>query len=386
MDTGISDKVVWKNIYYMLIYSIEELENLDESLIDFESFDNIEDLLSELMNKSINILKENNYANGYSPRVGCSNKPKGRIDIYKSNTTGAITDGKLVYKYFEFNIDSELNRIIKSAVTVLIESGKLNRRNTILNEELLYELSAVSDIRLDEIQLDLLAIQEIQPWYRPAIAVARLIQENMIAKDEASDVHLFELKDYGRLKYIFENFVRNYLKNNYALAKVTRPRYPWGERSYNVLDMLLESEKTVLIVDCKWYSAKTMGNDSAINSNRLQLNEYMRSYMEFNEVTPDKRYFALALYGRTSSELPNAYKEIESRGSFELNNVYEVMHMTLDLDTDFNEIQENLLAIIDRFIVHQNEGYTNDTIKERNKGKYKAYARDKMRLIKQRFV
>ena len=108
-----NNKIVWRNIYYMLVYAIEEIAYMNPDNIEVESLESIDDLLAAMMSKSIELLNKNNFLNDYTPTIETSNRLRENINT-EVVSNGSIAIDKIAYKYYKFNIDSYYNRIIKS--------------------------------------------------------------------------------------------------------------------------------------------------------------------------------------------------------------------------------------------------------------------------------
>lgn len=342
----------------MLVYAIKELEHLEPDEIDVESFTGVDDLLTAMMHKALDILNKHNYLNEYNKITVESDKPKGRLLIEESYRTGAIARGKLVHTKFEFNIDSLQNRIIKSAIAELMKNGTLGEYYRAINARTYESMTEIRDIKLSDVQFNKLDMTYIPVWYRPALAVSKLIQENLMGLDKSGYIRLYNLSNEDRLHYIFEEFVRNYYKEEYTQAKTTRPYYN-HKGDVNKLDILMEKGNTAIIIDTKWYNSRNIQANR--NANFREVMDYMILYLENLEITrglmhddlKEINLSGLVLYGRTdlNCSVLNTTRPRNLRHDIE----YEITEHTIDLNTEFENIKRSLNSLADKYFLEKEE-------------------------------
>lgn len=346
------ERIVWKNLYYMLAYSIEELAYLDINKIKLERLDSIDDLLVELMNKSIELLKENNFLNDYTRHTASSTQPRGRLMVADSHKSGDIQMGKIIHQYSRFTIDSYFNQIIKCAARELYAKGDIQSRGKATLANILDDLVEVTDIEVNEINMVDLDYNDSPVWYKPAIVTSKLIIDNLTGKDKAGEVYLYDLPDEERLHRIFEKFVRNFLKKEYKRAHTTSPIYELKDGVREELDILLEDGETAVIIDCKWYNT-TMNR----KANRAQVQAYGDTYIEYHtikasrtkgEMETDGKLYCTVLYAETADN-----KKIYKSG--QLVNEKYILERTINLNQDFQDIKDGIVNIVDKILDHQVE-------------------------------
>lgn len=338
--------IEWKNIYYMLCYCVEELEYFEESDIDYEDVKGTHDLLAQLLIKSFEKVLAYGYIKRYTTDIITTDRPYGIIDVEKSYETGEYGQGRLICEVNKFNINNELNKIIKAAFNILLEINiKLNRP---ISDDLTAKLNwyrnllnGVDNISITEERLAKISIKQIERWYRPVIAVSKLILKEYLAIDTDGETRLLELNDHTRLCRIWEKFVRHFLEVEYEREdnrfKVTRPVYKFRGKD-RIFDMLIVNRDTNrgLIIDTKWYEtgARSVQNDD-------QINTYC------NLLKKDKKYLDVTgclLYGydkqSNMDNLPSEDDEDWTLVTYELN----VMQ-------DFDNIKQEIKGIVNTYIM-----------------------------------
>lgn len=271
-------KINWYNIYYMLCYCIDELAYFDDAYIDYEEINGTHDLLATLLCKAFEHLYRNGYIKDYNQEQIITNKPRGRIDIPKSVSSGQLGKAKLVCNVSNIGIDTQLNRLIKASFSILIESNKLVDdkidRNLMAKLYRYREmLDNVSDIQVS--LKELYEITDIPEWYKPIFAVCKLIWNDWIAFDSEGNHRLLELNDRNRLWIIWQKYLFNLARKELPEYKVYRPSFPGVRHNWNT-DLVIEDvvNKYALIADAKWYETSAMST-----ANMSQVNTYESKYL-----------------------------------------------------------------------------------------------------------
>ena len=111
-----------RNVYYMLSYAFQILQEQGYKNIATEDFDNIAELYSAILSKGISLQLKRGLNKDYTEVREPLSAIKGKIDITDSLKTGSIIKSQLVCSYDEFSENSYFNRILKTAVMLLIVS------------------------------------------------------------------------------------------------------------------------------------------------------------------------------------------------------------------------------------------------------------------------
>lgn len=337
--------IQWKNIYYMICYCVEELEYFDDSEIDYEKVTGTHDLLAQLLVNSFEKILINGYTNRYTGEEIITDKPYGIINIEKSYQTGEYGQGRLICEISKYNENNYENQIIKAAFNLLLDANekldspisddlnvKLNRYRNKLNN--------VDNIKMTKEKVDKINIKQVERWYRPAIAVSKLIINDYIALDKDSETCLLHLNDQTRLCRIWEKFIRNYIKVEYEYKQsgieVTRPVYQFRGKP-RIFDMLVTNNcnNRALIIDTKWYE---QGNTSTRNDD--QINTYCTLLKR------DKNYLNVTgclVYGYDEDSTLVDYLEPDIDD-------WALATHKININQDFDKIKSDISNMVDEYI------------------------------------
>ena len=340
---GKLNKLEWKNIYYMICYCVDELVYFEDSNIDYEDLKGTHDLLAALLCSSFETLYKNGYIKEYNKEQIVTDKPRGRVDIPRSISKGHIGKSKLDCRVSNLSIDSKLNRIIKSAFSILIDTN--SRIDDKIDSKLIAKLNTyrnllrhVSDIQISYSELK--DLSEIPQWYRPIISVCKFILYDWLAFDSEGKHRLLELKDEKRLCYIWQKYLFQFCKIRYSEYKVNRPVFGSGRHTWKT-DLVIadKKNKVALIVDAKWYESSSMST-----ANIAQVNTYESKYMNKH-----KNYTTNGLLLYASSNQTKIYEpEMMDNGK-------AVTEVEININQDKESLENDILNIIEQ---HLNEKVT----------------------------
>ena len=217
-----------KNIYWMLAYAFNNLNEADTKLIDKEEFDNIYDLFCVMLTQEISKLIKRGLFKEYITTTDEISSLKGKIllnDSIKKNSQ------KKMKMYCEFDVYSEniyLNQIIKTAAMYLIYSKKITDKvkikklKNVLNYLRDVDTVSIKTIKWNSIRYtknnkimafitieDLYGTAEVLAFENAVIGAGRsLVEENIvlidgrlsIRDDQEPTIIANEIKDLGEQK------------------------------------------------------------------------------------------------------------------------------------------------------------------------------------------
>ena len=347
------NKIMWKNIYYMLCYSVKYLAELGLVEADFDNITGINDLLARLL------VKAHEYTSKYSSlieyntfeRVGTN--PVGAIKVYMSFTSGKYAQGKLFYTEDTLDINSIYNRIIKYAYELLLRSdgiaddkidkGVRNRISYLFQDVVC--AGPLGDDELDLIISERFDYSELPNWSKPVVAASLVVIRSHIYSDNGRSKIIYGFKNYEQLNLIFEEFVRNYLtermsKDNYG--QLLRPVYKVAGSGSLRLDALVQHNQKYLVIDTKWYNSSIPDKD---NENQVYryVGETPSNLRSFSDKTLDDTSLAgLLIYAKANGMYISNKKTESTMVGISIPIFFE----SIDLDLDFEELKERLYSLV----------------------------------------
>lgn len=127
-----------QNIYYMLSYAFQVLNEQGYKNIATEQFNNTAELMATILAKGIAVQIKRGLGKEYISQTESLSALRGKIDITESIKTQTMLKKQMICSYDEFSINGTMNRIIKSTVELLLRSGISKARKKELRKLMVY--------------------------------------------------------------------------------------------------------------------------------------------------------------------------------------------------------------------------------------------------------
>ena len=342
-----SDRV-WKNVYYMLCYSVKYLAELNLTDSDFENTSGTVDLFSKLLVKSHEYSLRFSRLSEYEDFKQVGYLPTGRIDPYRSIVTGEYAKGKLCYTERNMGINTIYNRIIKCAYELLINTDRDSSQLSNDTRKVLYamysDIAAIGDLtklELIEIASGKFSYEHLPIWHKPVLAASITVINNFIYTDEDGPRLILGFDNYRKLNHIFEEFLRNYLSemfsvNNYGV--ITKPVYRVDGGGTLRLDILARHNNKYLVIDAKWYNKSESGSD---NENQVYryVGETLAKHPEFDS---NSAISGMLMFAKVKSDR----LKLRDTNPLMHNLIVPIYSVSIDLDEDFETIKESIYNVV----------------------------------------
>ena len=327
-----------QNIYYMLSYAFQVLNEQGYKNVATEDFENVADLCAGILIKGVSSQIKRGLGKEYVPKNEALTSLRGKIDITKSVKEMSMLDHRLVCTYDDFSVNSYLNRILKTTMKVLLKGDiKSDRRKQV--RKLLVYFSDVQELNIHSINWHLQFNRNNQE-YRMLISICYLVIKGLLQTNSDGNTKLMDFLDEQRMCRLYEKFILEYFRKEHPELDVSASQIPWDtDDGYNEMlpvmqsDIMLKYNGKVLIIDAKYYSHTTQSqyNVNTIHSaNLYQIFTYVKNLDTKNTGAVS----GLLLYAKTDELiLPNNQYKIGGN---------PIAVKTLDLDCDFSKIREQL--------------------------------------------
>ena len=338
-----------QNIYYMLAYAFQVLDEQGYRNVAIEDFNNTAELCAAILARGISTQIKRGLGKEYIPRTEALSSLRGKIDITESIKTQALQRNLLVCSYDEFSVNSHMNRIIKSTVLLLLRADITKIRKKKLRKLLVF-FDDVDAIDLHSVNWNMQYNRNNQN-YRILISICYLVVKGLLQTQSDGTTKLMDFLDEQRMHRLYEKFILEYYRREYPQISANASQIPWKldddmSAMLPVMQsdiMLTHGEKT-LIIDAKYYSHTTQiqyDKHTLHSGNMYQIFTYVKN-KEAELADKPHEVSGMLLYARTDEEV---YPENEYRMS---GNRIEVR--TLNLDRDFSQIKKQLDGIARKYL------------------------------------
>ena len=218
-----------KNIYWMMAYAFRNLnETLIEEKVKYEEFDNIYDLLCVMLTQGISKQLKRGLNKEYILQNELLQSIKGRIDISKSIKMNTLKDKKMYCEFDEYNENTYMNKIIKTAALALIRSNKIKERARQKElKKILFYLNEVSVIKKRDIKWDNLTYNTNNKTYKILISISYLILEGLIINNKNGEEEFLETLDDQKMYKLYEKFILEYYRYHYQELSAKASQIEW---------------------------------------------------------------------------------------------------------------------------------------------------------------
>lgn len=336
-----------KNIYLMLCYAFNMLDQLNIKKVDTQKFDNIYNLIARLFIQNINILIKKGLYNEYIEITDTLTNIKGKIDIDMSIKKHSFLKKELYCKFDELTPNTKFNQIIKYTINIMLKCNYINSESKILLKRIQKSFYSISELAPTKYICNRLIYNQNNYYYKPIINLCELMFNNIIATEKNGNLVFAEFINDSELARLYERFVLNFYK--YHLCKtrytVSSPKIYWQVSSNNRDNIFLPEMRTDIvlvdnqkgvqfIIDTKFYNQSLnqyiYGNKKTLKSQNLY---QIFSYIENSTYKGTK--IGVLLYSTVNENLDLKFNI--------KNNL--ILIKTLDLATDWDKIENNLLCI-----------------------------------------
>lgn len=337
-----------QNIYYMLAYAFQVLNEHGYKSIATEDFDNTAELCAAILTRGIKIQIKRGLGKEYMSRTESLASLRGKIDITESIKTQALQRRQLVCSYDEFSVNSFMNRIIKSTMLLLLRADIVKTRKKELKKLLVY-FDDVDPIDLHSVNWNMQYNRNNQT-YRMLIGICYLIIKGLLQTQSDGTTKLMDFLDEQRMHRLYEKFILEYYRKEYPQITANASQIPWqldddmgAMLPVMQTDIMLSYGEKTLIIDAKYYAHTTQlqyDKHTLHSGNVYQIFTYVKN-KEAELADRPHEVSGILLYAKTDEDI---YPENEYWMS---GNRIEVR--TLNLDGDFSMIKAQLDGIVQKY-------------------------------------
>lgn len=331
------------NVYYMLSYAFQILNEQSYKNIATEQFHNTADLMAAILSKGIATQIKRGLGKEYIPQREALSTLKGKMDITESIKTQTILKKQMWCTYDEFSVNGTKNRIIKSTLELLLGSDIPKHRKKELRKLMAF-FSDVKNIDLHSVNWNM-KYDRNNKTYRMLISICYLVVNGLLQTNSEGNTKIMDFLDEQSMFRLYEKFILGYYKKHYTELSPSASRIPWSVDNTIMLpvmqsDIHLQKGNTVLIIDAKYYSHTTQvkyDNHTLHSNNMYQIFTYVKN-CDYAFGEEDHKVSGMLLYANTD-------EKIQPDNVYQMNG-NQITVKTLDLNQKFDIIAKQLDNIV----------------------------------------
>lgn len=335
-----------QNIYYLLSYSWDLLEEAEELAVETEELPQVADLLARLLINGTQRLLRRGMDRSYFPQTEVLSTLRGRVNFGDTIRKLLLDQGKAQCDFEEFLPDLLHNRILKTTLLALAGTeGLASRQRTDLHT-LLRRLDGISHLRLRKAHFSEVRLHRNNAHYRLLMHLCELVYDNLLVNEETGQrVFRNFLRDERQMARLFERFIANFYRKETGWKVSPQEQIPWDTCTPCDLlpemnaDAVLRAPSRTLVVECKFYqetlqSGRWSDKPKLRSQHLYQLTAYVENLR--SSLSADDELEGILVYPTVNTcireNLQLAGKQIKVR--------------TLELNAPWEQIASELIEIV----------------------------------------
>jgi 5-methylcytosine-specific restriction enzyme subunit McrC len=333
-----------ENIYYMLCYAWDKLEEREIVNVEPTDKENAADFFARILSAGITHLLKKGLDRGYETLKEETGLIRGKIDFATTLKRNFFKQPKVFCEYDEFSYNVLHNRILKSTVLSLMKTEDLNDKNKQNLHTVNRRLNDIEPIELSKRTFGLVQLHSNNYFYDFLMHICEWIYDNLLPSENEGQ---YKFRDFERDKgmpKLFEEFIRNFYKQELDNAKVESEQIRWkadgNEESMNVLpvmetDTSIQKDGRKIIVDTKYYK-------QVLCSKRIDSTKKLISWHLY-------QLFAYLSNEKSGLECDGMllYPVVDKRHRYDYSiKGHKLMVRTIDLSQNWRKIENDLHELI----------------------------------------
>ena len=334
-----------QNIYYMLSYAFQVLNEQGYKDIATEQFDNVAELCAAILSKGIAVQLKRGLGKEYIPQTEALSSLRGKIDITESIKTQSLLRKQLICTYDDFTVNSYLNRILKTTMELLLHTDVSKVRKKAIRKLLIY-FADVDVLDVHSINWNIRYDRNNQT-YRMLISICYLVVKGLLQTNTDGSTRLMDFIDEQRMCRLYEKFILEYYRKEHPEITARASQIPWQlDDGFSDMLPVMQSDITLskgnrtLIIDAKYYAhnMQTQYNVHTLHSGNLyQIFTYVKNKDAEYGGAPHE-VSGMLLYAKTDEQIqPDHVYHMSGN---------KISVRTLDLNCSFEEIAHQLNKIV----------------------------------------
>ncbi len=284
-------KIPVENIYYLLCYAWNKLDEKDLVDVQADNYKYLDDLFAHVLVQGCKHLIKRGLDRSYIEVAQSYSGVKGKIDFSKSLKKNLFQKAHACCVFDEFDYNMLHNQILKSTLSLLL---KINQLDSKLHQEIrkiLPNFRDVDEIVLEQNLFSKAQIHRNNYFYDFLLRICKLIFLHVTIRDDGEGL---KFREFGgsdqQMGHLFEEFIRNFYKLEQSEFKVKRDNIQWANDTLmqgNVsllpkmeTDISLESNERKIVIETKFYGetlSKNWGSKKIRSAHLYQLFAYLKN-------------------------------------------------------------------------------------------------------------
>ena len=305
MSGSAKDRVIIRNIYYMMAYAFRTLDIGEYAKLGQEDFDNLADLMAAILVIGIGHQRKRGFERDYEELQEDLHTVRGRIDLRRTARLTMDQPGTLACDYDEFSENTYKNRILKTTAQLLVRHGDVDTERRRDLKRCLIAMRDIETLDPARVEWGRLRYHRNNGSYQMLMNACYMVIHSLLMTQSEGEARFATFSSSRQLPALYEKFVLEYYRRwhpslNASAREIDRKASNDAPAFLPHLytDITLERDKSMLIIDTKCYGT-ILGthHDSEILST-ANINQIV-NYVVHAAYETDNRVQGMLLYALT---------------------------------------------------------------------------------------
>lgn len=343
-------KIPIENIYYLLSYAWNKLDEKDRISVAIDDKTELLDLFAKILINTTKILLKRGVDRNYIDYTSEIAGIKGKFELSQTIKKNLRLKQRAICTYDQFSPNVFINQILFTTLHHLIRATNLDKELKGEIKKLLWMFIDIDQIEIQSSLFRKIRLNRNNRFYGIILDVCQMIHENSQLTEQPGTWKFVDFtRDERKMSQLFEAFVRNFYDVAQSDYKVKREEIKWrftSSKTENIqflpemkTDITLKNESSKIIIDTKYYRETMVTNydkERIHSANLYQLFSYLINQQDNNPVT--QKATGILLY-------PTIERDIDLHYKYNDHNIYI---KTVNLNDHWKKIEERLKQIIVR--------------------------------------
>lgn len=341
-------KIPIANIYFLLLYAWDILEEADLVDVAADESTDVLELFGRILNSGVRHAVRKGIRQDYLAQQEEIRAVRGRLLIDRTLRTGSLLRGMTWCETDHLTPNTATNQILRSTIRLLLESPVLDEG---LRADLLgiyRRLAGIDILDISPALIRRIQLHRNPPFYRFLLSVCELVSRQVAVKPAANDARFRGFNEHELLSEVFERFLFHFYRREQKTFKVKREQIHWHPVSGKPediellpvmrTDVSLLSPSRHIVIDAKFYSETLTAR---FDKKRIREKHLYQLFAYLSNIRAAAEADSVAVEGMLL--YPRVDDDVSAR--FELHEL-PIRIETIDLTAPSQQIKQRLLELI----------------------------------------
>jgi len=337
-----------ENIYYLLCYAWNRLDEKDRVKVAVDESNDLLDLFARLLINGTRILLKRGIEKSYVEETLEFAGVKGKLELSATIKSGLHHKQRTICTIDDFSGNILINRILLSTILRLIKTEGVDGSLRKDLKSLVWMLPGIDPVNLSPSVFAKVRLHRNNRSYSFLMHVCRIIFDNTLPTEKPGVWEFIDFtRDQRQMNKLFESFLLNFYRREFPRWSVRSEQLTWQLEAPDpsdldylprmVTDISITTPDGRIIIDAKYYTSTLSlhwGKEKIISGNLYQIFSYLVNQQSDDPASLFTR--GILIYPTTSVELNLKF----------LYRSHPVEVSTVNLNQHWKEIENRLKIIV----------------------------------------